>query len=59
MSGSSNLHVLFEHAAGFAAFKVREFEEESMFVSEVSFLTNYHVRELNYLLVGLINHLGI
>lgn len=29
------MHILFEHATGFAAFKVREFEEESMFQSEV------------------------
>ncbi len=35
MPAESNLHVLFEHAAGFAAFKVREFEEESMFLAEV------------------------
>jgi len=35
MSGETKLHVLFEHAAGFAIFKVREFEEEGMFLSEV------------------------
>jgi hypothetical protein len=35
MSGETNLHVLFEHAAGFGVFKIKEFEEESMFMSEV------------------------
>jgi len=29
------LHVLFEHSSGFGCFKIREFEEESMFLSEV------------------------
>jgi len=29
------MHVLFEHATGFAAFKIREFEEESIFQAEV------------------------
>jgi len=29
------LHVLFEHASGFAMFKIKEFEEESMFVAEI------------------------
>jgi len=35
MAGEVNLHVLFEHAAGFAVFKIREFEEEGMFLPEV------------------------
>jgi hypothetical protein len=35
MSGEKKLHVLFEHASGFAVFKIKEFEEESMFLSEV------------------------
>ena len=35
MSGEAKLHVLFEHATGFAVFKIREFEEESIFQSEV------------------------
>lgn len=33
--GEDNLNVLFEHAAGFALFKVREFEEESLLQAEV------------------------
>jgi len=33
--GESNLHVLFEHAAGFSLFKVKEFEEESLLQAEV------------------------
>jgi len=33
--GETNLHVLFEHAAGYAMFKIREFEEENMFMTEV------------------------
>jgi len=35
MSGEKKLHVLFEHASGFAIFKIKEFEEESMFVAEI------------------------
>jgi len=35
MSGEDNLHVLFEHASGYSIFKIREFEEESMFIAEV------------------------
>jgi len=35
MSGETKLNLLFEHATGYAAFKIREFEEESMFQSEV------------------------
>jgi len=35
MAGETNMHVLFEHAAGYAIFKVREFEEEGMFLTEV------------------------
>jgi len=33
--GESNLNVLFEHAAGYALFKVKEFEEESLLQAEV------------------------
>ncbi|CAL8104100.1 unnamed protein product [Orchesella dallaii] len=33
--GESNMNVLFEHAAGFSLFKVREFEEESLLQAEV------------------------
>ncbi len=35
MAGEKKLHVLFEHATGFAIFKIREFEEENMFLAEV------------------------
>jgi len=35
-SGEKNMHVLFEHAAGYSVFKIKEFEEESMFLSEVA-----------------------
>lgn len=33
--GESNLNVLFEHAAGYSLFKVKEFEEESLLQAEV------------------------
>ncbi|OXA50129.1 Nucleolar protein 56 [Folsomia candida] len=33
--GEKKLHLLFEHASGFGIFKIREFEEENMFMAEV------------------------